>query len=112
MSENEKISILSAAPADLSSIVDYQEDSVVSREVVKGKTGTLSVFSFDAGEGLSEHTAPFDAMVLILDGKAEITISGKPLLLGKGEAVVMPANQSHALKAIERFKMLLIMIKS
>ncbi len=112
MSENEKKSLLYAAPADLCGVVDYQDGSVVSREIVKGKTGTVSVFSFDTGEGLSEHTAPFDAMVFILDGKAEVTISDKPMILSKGEAVVMPADQPHALKAVERFKMLLIMIKS
>jgi len=103
---------LYATPADLCGVVDYQDGSVVSREIMKGKTGTVSLFSFDAGEGLSEHTAPFDALVFILDGKAEITISDKPMVLSKGEAVVMPANQPHALKAVERFKMLLIMIKS
>jgi quercetin dioxygenase-like cupin family protein len=108
MSEN----VLAASPAVLSGLVEYQSGSVVSREIVKGKTGTVTVFAFDAGQGLSEHTAPFDAMVLILDGEAAIMISGKQHVLKQGEAVVMPANRPHALKALKKFKMLLIMIRS
>ena len=95
---------------ELATVVNYQEGSVVSRELVRKATGTISVFAFDEGQGLSEHTAPFDATVYILDGEAEITISGKPYQVKQGEFVIMPANHPHALKAIKRFKMMLIMI--
>ena len=103
---------LVAAVNRLVDLVDYQRGSVVSRTVVDKKTGTITLFSFDEGQGLSEHTAPFDALVYLLDGEAEISISGKPLHLREGEMVIMPANQPHALKAIRRFKMLLAMIRS
>jgi quercetin dioxygenase-like cupin family protein len=93
-------------------LIDYQAGSVVSRTIIDKPAGTLTLFAFDAGQGLSEHTAPFDALVYLLDGKAEVTISGKPLPLKQGEMVIMPANQPHALKAVRRFKMLLVMIKS
>ena len=93
-------------------LVAYQSGSVVSRTLIDQKTGTVTLFSFDEGQGLSEHTAPFDALVCLLDGEAEISISGKPLHLREGEMVIMPANQPHALKAIKRFKMLLTMIRS
>ena len=97
---------------NLASLVEYQTGSVVSREVVKKPTGTVTVFAFDAGQGLSEHTAPFDALVYLLDGEAEITIAGKPIAAKAGDMVIMPANQPHALKAVVRFKMLLVMIRS
>jgi len=97
---------------ELSNLVDYQTGAVVSRELVNKKTGTVTVFAFDQGQGLSEHTAPFDAIVYLFDGEAEITIAGKPFPLKPGEMIVMPANQPHALKAIKRFKMLLIMVRS
>jgi quercetin dioxygenase-like cupin family protein len=90
----------------------YQKGSVVSRTIIDKKTGTVTLFSFDEGQGLSEHTAPFDALVYLLDGEADISISGKPLRLREGEMVIMPANQPHALKAVKRFKMLLTMIRS
>jgi quercetin dioxygenase-like cupin family protein len=93
-------------------LITYQETSVVSKTLLDKKTGTATLFAFDKGQGLSEHTAPFDAMVIVLDGKAEITIAGNPVLVKQGEMLVMPANQPHALKAIERFKMMLIMIRS
>lgn len=93
-------------------MIDYQKGSVVSREIIKKKTGTVSLFAFDEGHGLSEHTAPFDALVFVLDGEAEITISGKPFRLGEEEMIMMPANQPHALVAVKKFKMLLIMIRS
>lgn len=96
-------------PLDL---VTYQSGSVVSREIVRKETGTVTVFAFDKGQGLSEHTAPFDALVYILDGEAEIAIDGKAARAKAGEMVIMPANKPHALKAIERFKMMLIMIKA
>ncbi len=92
-------------------LVAYQPGSVVSREIVKKKTGTVTTFAFDKGQGLSEHTAPFDALVLVLDGTAEITIGGEPRRFGKDDMVLMPANIPHALKAVERFKMLLVMIR-
>ena len=101
-----------AKAVNLAGLVEYQVGSVVSREVVKRPTGTVTVFAFDAGQGLSEHTAPFDALVYLLDGEAEITIAGKPIAAKAGEMVIMPANQPHALKAAERFKMLLVMIRS
>jgi len=96
----------------LSETLHYQKDSVVSQTMVDKKNGTVTLFAFDEGQKLSEHTAPFDAMVYVIDGEVEITISGKPYHLKKGEMVIMPANESHAVKAIKKFKMLLIMIKS
>ncbi len=93
-------------------VVDYQEGAIVSATLLEKDAGTVTVFAFDQGQGLSEHTAPFDAMVYILDGKAEIRISSQPNLLEKGDMIIMPANEPHALKAIEKFKMLLVMIKS
>ncbi len=89
----------------------YQKGSVVSRTIIDKKTGTVTLFSFDEGQGLSEHTAPFDALVYVLDGEAEISISGKPLRVKAGEMTIMPANRPHALKAVKRFKMLLVMIR-
>ncbi|MFQ6054626.1 MAG: cupin domain-containing protein [Methanosarcinales archaeon] len=93
-------------------LLDYQEGSVVSRTIVDKKTGTVTLFAFDEGQGLSEHTAPFDAIVYILDGEAEIVISGKTLYVKEGEMVIMPANEPHALRAVEKFKMVLVMIRS
>ncbi len=91
--------------------VAYSAQAVVSKTVIKKETGTVTLFAFDKGEGLSEHKAPFDAMVHILDGTAEVMIGGKPHILNAGEAIIMPANITHALKAIEKFKMMLIMIR-
>ncbi len=96
----------------LAELVEYQEGSVVSRTIIDQKTGTLTLFAFSQGQGLSEHTAPFDALVHLLDGQAEVTISGKSYLLTEGETIIMPANKPHALKAIKAFKMLLVMIRS
>ena len=96
----------------LTDLVDYQEGSVVSREIIHKNTGTVTLFAFDKGQGLSEHTAPFDALVYVVDGVAEISISGKAYHLNQGEFVILPANRPHALKALSRFKMLLVMIKS
>ncbi len=93
-------------------LIEYQDGSVVSREIIKKDTGTVTIFAFDKGEGLSEHTAPFDAMVQIIDGKAEIIISGKKNVLEKGDMIIMPANDPHALKALEKYKMVLTMIRS
>jgi quercetin dioxygenase-like cupin family protein len=92
-------------------LVEYQDGAVVSREIVKKKTGTVTVFAFDRDQGLSEHTAPFDALVQILDGVAEVTIGGTPHLMVKDEMILMPANVPHALRALERFKMILVMIR-
>jgi quercetin dioxygenase-like cupin family protein len=89
----------------------YQAGAVVSRELVRRKTGSVTVFAFDKGQGLSEHVAPFDALVQVLDGVAEITIGGTPHRVGKGELILMPAGVPHALKAVRRFKMMLIMIR-
>ena len=99
-------------PAKLADLVEYQEGSVVSRTIIDKKTGTLTLFAFDEGQRLSEHTAPFDALVYLLDGEAEVTISGKVVVLKEGEMVVMPANHPHVLKASKKFKMLLAMIRS
>lgn len=96
---------------NLSEMVSYQEGSVVSKEIIKKQTGTVTLFAFDKGQGLSEHTAPFDALVNIIDGQAEVTISGKLLIVKEGEMIIMPANKPHSLKAAEKFKMLLVMIK-
>jgi quercetin dioxygenase-like cupin family protein len=96
----------------LNELIEYQEGSVVSRTLLNKETGTLTLFAFDKGQGLSEHTAPFDALVSLLDGEAEIIISGKPFSLKQGEMIIMPANEPHALKAVKQFKMILTMIKS
>jgi len=99
-------------PGNLVESIAYQEASVVSMTLLEKKTGTVTLFAFDQGQGLSEHTAPFDAMVCVLDGVAEVTISGAPILVKEGEMLIMPANEPHALKAVERFKMMLTMIRS
>ena len=96
----------------LTELVNYQEGAVVSRTLVNRASGTVTLFAFDEGQGLSEHTAPFDALAHLLEGSAEIVISGNPLLTNAGEVVLMPAHQPHSLKAITRFKMLLTMIRS
>jgi quercetin dioxygenase-like cupin family protein len=93
-------------------MVDYQKDAVVSKTIIEKNAGTVTLFAFDMGQGLSEHTAPFDAFVQILDGEVEIIISGKPHHLIQGEIIVMPAQKPHALKAVSKFKMLLTMIRS
>ena len=96
----------------VSDLVNYQEGAVVSRTLVNRTTATLTLFAFDEGQALSEHTAPFDAVVHLLEGEAEIAVAGKPLRATAGEAVLMPAHQPHSLKALSRFKMLLTMIRS
>ena len=93
-------------------LVNYQEESVVSKTVIKKETGTVTLFAFDQGQGLSEHTAPFDALVCVLDGEVEITIAGTPVFLKQGDMIIMPAGKPHALKAVKRFKMMLTMIRS
>ena len=103
---------LGAEVANAAELVNYQDGSIVSREIVKKPTGTVTVFAFDESQGLSEHTAPFDALVHVLEGEAQITIGGKPHRLQGGEMILMPAHQPHALKALKRFKMILTMIRS
>jgi len=103
--------MLKGVPFDLQTQTEYADGSVVSKTLIQKKTGTLTLFAFDAGQGLSEHTAPFDAVVMILDGRAEITIGGKINMVETGEMLIMPANVAHALHAQERFKMLLVMIR-
>jgi quercetin dioxygenase-like cupin family protein len=101
-----------AKPAVLNNLVDYQDGAVVSKEIIRKDVGTVSLFAFDRGQGLSEHTAPFDALVYIFDGQAEITVAGTPQHLKAGQIMIMSANKPHALKAMERFKMVLIMIRA
>jgi quercetin dioxygenase-like cupin family protein len=103
---------LVAQAVRLIDLADYQEGTVVSRAIIDKKTGTVTLFAFDEEQGLSEHTTPFDALVYLLEGEAEIVISGKTLHLKEGEMVIMPANQPHALKAVQKFKMILTMIRS
>jgi quercetin dioxygenase-like cupin family protein len=107
---------MTTAPASqvltIGELIAYQEGAVVSRQIVKAEAGNVTLFAFDLGQELSEHTAPFDALVHVLDGEAEIRISGKPYTLKAGEAIVMPANDPHALKALTKFKMLLTMIRA
>lgn len=105
MSDDVKIGIL----ADM---VDYRKELVVSKTIIDKKAGTVTLFAFYQGEGLSEHTAPFDALVQVLDGEVEITIAGIPFNVKRGEIIIMPANKPHALKAVKNFKMLLTMIKA
>ena len=110
--DSENTGKLVAQAANLTDLIDYQEGAVVSRALIDKKAGTVTLFAFDEGQGLSEHTAPYDAMVYILDGDAEVVISGKSVRLKKGEITVMPANEPHALTAVTRFKMVLIMVRS
>ncbi len=97
---------------NMAELVDYQEGSVVSRQITKAEAGNVTLFAFDAGQELSEHTAPFDALVHVVDGEAEIIISGKSFHLKSGDAIVMPADEPHAVKATGQFKMLLTMIRA
>jgi quercetin dioxygenase-like cupin family protein len=104
-----------AAPAQanqLAELLQYQEGSIVSRVLLKNKGGTVTLFAFDVGEGLSEHTAPFDALVVVTDGEADVEIAGESLKLRQGETIILPANQPHAVRAATKFKMLLIMIRA
>jgi quercetin dioxygenase-like cupin family protein len=108
MTKNEFV----AAASNLQGLIEYQEGSVVSRTLIDKKAGTVTLFAFDENQGLSEHTAPFDALVYVVDGEVEVSISGKPVTLKQGEITIMPANKPHSLKAKTKFKMLLTMIKS
>lgn len=109
---SESVNISPSNAVKLVDLVGYAEGSVVSRTVIDKKVGTVTLFSFDAGQGLSEHSAPYDALVCLLDGEAEIVISGKLHLVKEGEMIIMPANEPHALKAAKRFKMMLVMIRA
>lgn len=102
---------LLAKGAGIAEMVAYQDGTVVSRTIIERSTGTVTLFAFDKDQGLSEHTAPFDALVHVIDGEAIVTISGNDVRLKAGEAVIMPANEPHALKAVEKFKMMLVMIR-
>lgn len=110
MSEEEQTT--KAEVTELVNLLQYQDDSIVSRVLLKNKGGTVTLFAFDAGEGLSEHTAPFDALVVVLDGEAGIQIASDGFTVRKGETITLPANRPHALKANTKFKMLLIMIRA
>jgi len=103
--------IKTGLPMDLAGAVDYQSGGVVSKTLAEKKTGNLTLFSFDVGQGLSEHTSPFDATVHVLEGEALITIGGQPLIVCAGSIIIMPAGVPHSLRAEKRFKMLLIMIR-
>ena len=109
---SEQKDTLTGTPLTMTDLVAYQAGSVVSRTLIDKKIGTLTVFSFDEGQGLSEHTAPYDAFVQILDGEAEITIAGTIHRLSAGQMIIMPADRPHALKGVKRFKMLLVMIRA
>jgi quercetin dioxygenase-like cupin family protein len=114
MSQNKNSTEVKFEPAhaaNIAALADYQSGAIVSREILKGANGKVMVFAFDQGEGLSEHTSPFNALVHILEGEAEITISGEPHRVKGGELILMPAQQPHALKALQRFKMILTMIR-
>jgi quercetin dioxygenase-like cupin family protein len=108
----EQKGVARAQVARLVDLAGYQEGSVVSRTIIDRKTGTVTFFAFDEGQGLSEHTAPYDALVYLLDGEADIIISSKTMRVKEGEMVVIPAKKPHALKAVKRFKMILTMIRS
>ncbi len=115
MSGNSKAAARGLPPAqkvDLTSLVSYQDGSVVSRTLVDDRAGTVTLFAFDEGQGLSEHTAPYNALLHVLDGEALVTIAGKESRVRAGEAIVLPSGQPHAIRAPGRFKMLLTMIRS
>lgn len=109
MSTKPSTQILAVALAEM---VNYQDGAVVSRQITKTDSGNITLFAFDKDQGLTEHTAPFDAVVQVLEGEAQVTISGKPFDLKKGDLIIMPANEPHAVKATQKFKMLLTMIRA
>jgi len=108
----ENITKLAAQAVNLTELINYQGGSVVSRTIIDKKAGTITLFAFDERQGLSEHKVPYDALVYVLDGEADVVVSGKPVRLKKGEITIMPANKPHALSAVTKFKMLLTMIRS
>jgi quercetin dioxygenase-like cupin family protein len=112
MNEKDQVSAKTAEVKQLADLLQYQDDSIVSRVLLKNKGGTVTLFAFDQGEGLSEHTAPFDALVVVIDGDADIEIAAESFKVRQGETITLPANRPHAVKAATRFKMLLIMIRA
>ncbi len=108
----ENLGSLIAKVTNITDLVDYQEGSVVSRAIIKKETGTVTLFAFDEGQELSEHSTPYDALVYVVEGETEFSISGTPYPLRAGEMLILPANEPHALKAVKRNKMLLVMIRS
>jgi quercetin dioxygenase-like cupin family protein len=110
--EQNKKAVEKAQTMKMTSLAEYQEGSIVSRTLIDKKAGTVTFFAFDEGQGLSEHTAPYDAMVIVVEGKVNAKIAGRDFLLDEGQMIVMPANKPHALKAVTRFKMILIMIRA
>jgi quercetin dioxygenase-like cupin family protein len=112
LDKKETLKQLGSRASNLENLISYQDGSVVSRTIIDKKSGTITLFAFDENQGLSEHTAPYDAVVYVLDGEVDMTISGTVFRLNKGEITIMPANEPHALSAKTKFKMLLTMIKS
>ena len=104
--------LAAATVANVRDLINYQDGAVVSREIIKNPGGNVTLFAFDEGEGLTEHTSPFDALVHVLEGEAEISIAGQPHRVQEGELILMPASQPHALRAVKRYKMILTMIRS
>ncbi|MCX8150756.1 MAG: cupin domain-containing protein [Candidatus Bathyarchaeota archaeon] len=112
MNKNEKYTLKPAHPLTLTGLINYQEGAVVSRTLIDKQVGTVTLFAFDANQGLSEHTAPFDALVYVFDGEAEVTIAGESVQLKSGMLTIMPAGKPHSVKALSPFKMMLIMIRA
>ena len=112
MTEQDQASDKTADVNQLVNLLQYQDDSIVSRVLLKNKGGTVTLFAFDKGEGLSEHTAPFDALVIVLDGEADIEIAGESYTVRQGETITLPANRPHAVRAATKFKMILIMLRA
>ena len=112
MAKDKNLENFEAQAVNLANLIDYQDGSVVSRTIIDKNTGTVTLFAFDQGEGLSEHTVPYDALVYVLEGDAKVVISGKPIRLKNGEFTIIPANGPHALSALTKFKMVLIMIRA
>ena len=112
MNDQKEREEFTAKALKLNELAEYQAGSIVSRTLIEKTTGTVTLFAFDEGQGLSEHTAPFDALVCVLEGESEISISGKPFSVCEGDMIIMPADKPHAVKAVKRFKMMLTMIRS
>jgi quercetin dioxygenase-like cupin family protein len=106
------VEALALQPVLLEDLAEYQAGSVISRKIIQQPTGAVTLFAFDSGQALSEHTAPHDALVQVIEGEAEVTIAGRPMKVATGEVLLLPANQPHAVKAVQRFKMILTMIHS
>jgi quercetin dioxygenase-like cupin family protein len=109
---NKESSKLAGQAVNLQDLIDYQEGSVVSRTLIDKKAGTVTLFAFDANQGLSEHTAPFDALLYVFDGEAEVTVAGKAVRVKAGMMTLLPEGKTHAVKALSRFKMMLVMVRS